>query len=557
MKKIFYIISAASMVFAASCAKEQMPVVENTDNVVLKTFTADLADADTKTSLVDGRKVHWTEGDKISVFDNVTAVPNNATNDQIKYANREFTSANIDGVMADFTGYVTENATEYIAVYPYLAGTQCNGELRVHLDETQKFVAGGFDTNTNVMIAKTTGDHFSFKNLFGLVKVTIPEGVKSVTLMSNNYISGKFRVSFNEDGSFKDIKGINNDNSYRDITMQIDGASGTCYFVVAPGTHSFTICFTATDGKRYSYTASGSQQLKSNQVVNIGGPASLSGSEVEVVPYYKASILDKVQINAPEGATFKSDYSRVIASVSESGEVTLGKWPGTAVVRVTTSDNKVYPVMIEAAPLYRDDERMLEMWGATSGDRKGENFSYEVVTSNNETYLKVTSDEAKYSCLRRSQKAWFAPAYAPLVAFRVSQPAAVEEGKTVKSYSFKVDVATYGFAGTNYYGEMGGGNKTWQNVYTCSDGSKIYVYNIAEQKFSCGYCYPMDFMGDPNNLTIKYCDFKDADGAETRVTFNFYWFRTYGSWAEFDAHLAEWKSKTGLDAQWGNEYKTE
>ena len=51
MKRTIYMICAASMVFAASCAKEQMPVVENTDNVVLKTFTADLADADTKTGL--------------------------------------------------------------------------------------------------------------------------------------------------------------------------------------------------------------------------------------------------------------------------------------------------------------------------------------------------------------------------------------------------------------------------------------------------------------------------------------------------------------------------
>ena len=557
MKRIAYFIFAASVLIAASCSKEVSPLADSNDNKVLKTFTADLEIADTKTSLVDGKKVHWTEGDKISVFDNVTNVPNNATNDQIKYKNREFISANIQGAVADFTGYVTEGATEYVAVYPYMAGTQCNGEIRVHLDETQKFVAGGFDTNTNVMVAKTADDHLSFKNLFGLVKVNVPEGVQSVTLMSNNYISGKFRVSFNTDGSFKDIKGINNDNSYRDITMQVGGNSGACCFVVAPGTHNFTICFTALDGKGYSYTAPNSQKVASNQVINIGGPESLSGSDVAIVPYYRCSIIDKVTIEAPEGSTFSSSYSRVIASVSSDGEVTLGKWPGTAVVRVTTAEGKVYPVMIEAAPLYRDDERMLEMWGATEGDRKGENFSYEEVTSNNETYLKVTSIEAKYSSLRRSQKAWFAPAYAPLVAFRVSPPVAVDEGKTVKSYSFKVDLATYGFAGTNYYGEIGGGNKTWQNVYTCSDGSKIYVYNIAEQKMSCGYALPMDFMGDPNNMTIKYCDFKDASGAETRVSFNFYWFRTYGSWAEFDAHLAEWRAKTGLDVQWGNEYKPE
>ena len=71
MKKIHYIIAAAFLMLAASCAKEQMPSVEgNEPQLVKKTFTADFA-VETKTSLVDGKKVYWTEGDQISVFDNV------------------------------------------------------------------------------------------------------------------------------------------------------------------------------------------------------------------------------------------------------------------------------------------------------------------------------------------------------------------------------------------------------------------------------------------------------------------------------------------------------
>ena len=552
-------ICAATAIIAVSCAKEQTSSSLDNTNLVFKTFTAHLDDVSTKTSLVEGQKVYWLEGDKISVFDNFTTVTNGQSGkDQIKYVNQEFTSTNLSGVKADFTGYANDNATEYLAVYPFMAGTQYNGEIRVDLDQTQNFVAGGFDTNTNVMVAKTNTDYFSFKNLCGLVKVNVPSDVKAVTLMSDQYISGKFRVSFNEDYSVKELKGINNDNTYRDIILRKkDGNafSGECYFVVAPGKHNFMICFTDKDGKMYSYSARSQQELKANQVLDLGGPQSLSDSDVSAVSYYKASIIDNVVLNVPDGTTLSSSYSRVIAGLDNSTKtVTLGKWPGTAIVRATT-DDKVYPIFIEAIPAYRDDENMLRFWGATTGDRKGENFSYEEMTSNNETYIKVTSIDAKYSCLRRSQKAWFAPELAPLVAFRITEPSPVDESKTLKSYSFKVDLQTYQFSGQNYYGELGGGNKTWGNVYTCSDGSKIYVYDLSSQALSCGYKLPVDFVGDPNNLTIKYCDFKDQNGQESKVSFNFYWFRTYASWADFDAHLAEWRKQTGLDAQWGNEYK--
>lgn len=562
MKKIVYIISAASMVLAAACAKEQVPVVDKSDNMVLKTFTAVLDDTDTKTSLVEGRKVHWTEGDKISVFDCVNLVPG-TQKDQAKYRNNEFLSSNINGSVADFASYVAEGAEKYIAVYPYMPANQCDGtNLRVDLQNFQKYVRGGFDTNTNIMVAQTTDAHLSFRNIFSLVKLTLPEensNVVSVSLISTKYIAGKFKVTLNEDGTFG-FSGINTQNTKYEVTLSNGGQplSGDCYFVVAPHKeHTFTISFTTSDDKRYTYVASSKQEVKSNQVIDLGTVPALAGSEVTIKSHYRVSTVDKLTLSGPEGTTYSCNTSDIIKGLNaETGEVTLGNKPGVEVVKATYNGN-VYPIVIEAMPFYRDDENLLALWGATSGDRYGENFSYEEAESNNEKYLKVTSVEAKYSCLRRSQKAWFAPGYAPLVAFRVSPPVAVDETETVNSYSFKVDLATYGWSGTNYYGEIGGGNKTWQNVYTCSDGSKIYVYNLAEQKLGCGYPFASDFVGDPNNLTVKYCDFKNASGKETRVTFNFYWFRTYGSWAEFDAHLAEWKSKTGLDAQWGNEYKTE
>ena len=52
----------------------------NEVQLVKKTFTADFA-VETKTSLVDGKKVHWTEGDQISVFDDVNKKNNAFTSE--------------------------------------------------------------------------------------------------------------------------------------------------------------------------------------------------------------------------------------------------------------------------------------------------------------------------------------------------------------------------------------------------------------------------------------------------------------------------------------------
>ena len=111
MKKIVYIISAASMVFAASCAKEETPVVnDSTAGLVEMTFKAE-TDVASKTTLhTDGKSVHWTEGDKISVF---------AINEGAVASHTSF-MATLDTenpTKADFTGATDAEATDFVALY--------------------------------------------------------------------------------------------------------------------------------------------------------------------------------------------------------------------------------------------------------------------------------------------------------------------------------------------------------------------------------------------------------------------------------------------------------
>ena len=88
-------LSAGLLLLTAvlSCVKEDFINDRDSGSLVPKTFVAESV-SKTRTSLVDGRQVHWTEGDRISVF---------AEGDG---TNREFVAASVAGNIAEFSGRI-------------------------------------------------------------------------------------------------------------------------------------------------------------------------------------------------------------------------------------------------------------------------------------------------------------------------------------------------------------------------------------------------------------------------------------------------------------------
>ena len=189
MKMMKFFLLAAAAVAAISCAKENLPVENETPTpeveLVPMTFTASYAEADdaeTKVAYENGATV-WQLGDKVMVISaNGTATEFEAT---------EVTN---DGKSATFEG-LTENANEYYAVYPASAykGTPeyvtdaAGGKLVVEVPQVQQAVAGTFHPSAILCIANTKGTDFMFKHSCAFLKfnVAAPEGVKSVRLKVN------------------------------------------------------------------------------------------------------------------------------------------------------------------------------------------------------------------------------------------------------------------------------------------------------------------------------------------------------------------------------------
>ena len=190
MKMMKFFLLAAAAVAAISCAKENLPVENETPTteveLVPMTFTASHdagENPETKVAYENGLTA-WKVGDMIKVI-----APDGTATD---FKAIEVTN---EGKTATFEGLTVENANEYYAVYPASAykGTPeyvtdaAGGKLVVEVPHVQQAVAGTFHESAILCIANTKGNVFNFKHSCAFFKfnIAVPEGVKSVRLKVN------------------------------------------------------------------------------------------------------------------------------------------------------------------------------------------------------------------------------------------------------------------------------------------------------------------------------------------------------------------------------------
>ncbi len=177
--RILGILAVSAALF--SCAKEELPDdtasgQEETDipeGFEAMTFTASISEL-TKAAFT-GTKVNWEESDRIAVYDGT--------------CRNEFRIRSIENGMAVFEGAVTEGAEEFHAVFPYAAASEtlpaADGTFSVVVPSEQQLGSSTSDTDAIVSVAKADDvDHFQFRNIVSMVKISIPDGVTSVKFSS-------------------------------------------------------------------------------------------------------------------------------------------------------------------------------------------------------------------------------------------------------------------------------------------------------------------------------------------------------------------------------------
>lgn len=194
MKKcMLYVVT----LFLMSACSQEDGQSEQFDSLIPKRVKASIEQSQTRTYIDGSNQLHWTADDRFSMF--------YGTTENIEYK--------FDGATGDKSGTFTAVGTatgsgtsisQHYAVYPYSSHVMLTtGEISINLPSTQGYVANSFGLGSNVMMAKSDDDNFSFKNVCGYLKLPLYRKnykVKSITLTGNNgeILAGAASVSFQD-----------------------------------------------------------------------------------------------------------------------------------------------------------------------------------------------------------------------------------------------------------------------------------------------------------------------------------------------------------------------
>lgn len=232
MKRFFTILSIAAVALAACNKENEEPgrkidpaqLVDMTFEVSAKpTQTAEVQNASTKAEIKEDGTVHWSVGDKVSVFYEVNGETGSSESEALTAENiKADGSASITvKVPTAFTLAQFEGTRSLSAVYPFDATATFEGDK---INVSAPKVQDGTFAHASLSVAKWTGSNsLMFENQCGLLRIeAVDAAVSKITLKSAD----------------ADV-----------VTLNVLGA-GIYYAAVAPSTlEGFSVVLTDADGE--------------------------------------------------------------------------------------------------------------------------------------------------------------------------------------------------------------------------------------------------------------------------------------------------------------------
>ena len=252
MKKIFAIISLAALMMPVSCMKDELAGPESGINSgKTMTFTAVMEGAATKTALNEQTgAVAWAVGDAVKFDyaigkeDTEPVISSPLAEDDINDGAASFKVMNIPASFAltdeEFAATFEEGASVpkrymYVA-YPATTATTyttAGQAYNVYIPAEQD----GVFAKASISLAKwdklNPTAPLVFKNLCGLIQVTVGNNVRQIKLTSSDYIAGRANVGFDANNA-PYVKNMVETEASKVVTVNVK-AAGTYYIAVAPG----------------------------------------------------------------------------------------------------------------------------------------------------------------------------------------------------------------------------------------------------------------------------------------------------------------------------------
>lgn len=373
---------AIAAMAAFSCTKEMG--TPELDTFEPKIVTAVVDGNITKTHL-DGVTVLWTEGDKITAFDDA-GINYSSNAAKIEDGNKLATF--------EFPEFPAEKELLY-AIYPEDGDAHVEGDKVVmQLSSEQPALANSFSEGANLAIAKGDGtDQLQFKNVGAYLSLTIKNAdVTHIKLTSSSNMTGEATVDWN-DG--KPVAVVSPDGSSEVLMDDIQGA-GTYYFVVYPGRYEdLKIVFTKDDGQKAIYTNSKELVLERNDNLFIGefdipeekwitAENSFTVSSADVVSTQNYKAYTETISNTEWIITFGGNYKSIGTNSGSRGNCNLSSSPKYAVSPVTTGN--VATVFANTTPI--SDVTKIQ-YAFNGGNNQTSTKVYLLYSEDNETFSKI------------------------------------------------------------------------------------------------------------------------------------------------------------------------
>ncbi len=237
---------------AVSCSKQEVKDLPSS----VKTTTIKATVGSTKTELGDDGSYLWSDGDRLSVF--------NESGDNYSFQTEEGGAAT-----AEFTSQEQITGTLAYALFPASSTATCdNGVISTTIPVSQD----GTISNALSVATAVSEDNFQFINASSVVKMNVDasDGIRKISIEFGEAVAGTVTV----DASTGEISGATSN------TVEVSSSSnlsGDVYFAIAPTTSkSVTIRFVDADGFVAVKSATLSKGFSTGTIKSLGAVSNLS-----------------------------------------------------------------------------------------------------------------------------------------------------------------------------------------------------------------------------------------------------------------------------------------
>jgi hypothetical protein len=267
MKKYIFMAVAGMLAFSSCSNDDNEPIAQNAPQQM--TFTAGFGDGAQTRATLSGYNVTFDAGDKISVF--------SANNNNVTFTTAAGSPSATES--ATFTGTATAGDPTYYAIYPHSyyidyerEGTTIKNVLIEPDQSDASTTACGWEKESAIAYATTTGSSFTFHNACALLKITNGRGFSQNGIwieVNEETLTGLFDLNTN-DGSLAVQEGEGNNYVHADCVQ----SGKTIYLAVAPGTYTDFKATCDINYTEYTKSKTGSVTFAAGKIYDLGNTSA-------------------------------------------------------------------------------------------------------------------------------------------------------------------------------------------------------------------------------------------------------------------------------------------